>query len=91
LALSDYPLLWGLIESMRATLKGDLAALEHFYRVDMSGSRDDWHLLLTPRGEKMKAAVESIRIDGRERAIRAIEVRERNGDRSVMTIVEESQ
>jgi hypothetical protein len=36
----------------------------------------------------MKAAVDLIRIDGREHGIRSVEVRESKGDRSVMTITE---
>jgi hypothetical protein len=88
-ALSDYPLLWGMVESIRATLKGDLATLQRIYRVELSGTRDDWRLLLIPRDKKMQAAVESIRIGGHERVIRAVEVHESKGDRSVMNIVEE--
>jgi hypothetical protein len=89
IALPDYPVLWGFVESIRGTLSGDLAALQRFYQVDFGGSRPDWHLALIPRDDKMKAAVDLIRIDGREHRIRSIEVRESKGDRSVMTITEE--
>jgi hypothetical protein len=89
IALPDYPVLWGFVESIRGTLSGDLAALQRFYHVDYGGSRTDWHLTLIPRDDKMKAAVDLIRIDGREHGIRSVEVRESKGDRSVMTITEE--
>ena len=91
IVLSSYPVLWGFVESVRATLKGDLRALQTFYRVQLSGDRAQWHLSLIPRDAKMQAAVELIRIDGHDQRIHSIEVREAQGDRSVMTIDEDGR
>jgi hypothetical protein len=39
LSLQDYPVLWAFIDSFRATLQGDQAALERFYRPQLDGDR----------------------------------------------------
>ena len=88
LRLAEYPVLWAFVESFRSTLKGDLAALERFYQVALEGGPQRWQLSLTPRDPKMSALIESILIDGSKGRITRIEVREAQGDRSVMTVLE---
>jgi outer membrane lipoprotein-sorting protein len=90
-ALQDNPVLWAFVESIRSTLKGDLAALERFYAVSLHGGREDWQLVLEPKERRMSAIVSSIRIGGRDGKIGSIEIRETRGDRSEMTIVEEGR
>jgi hypothetical protein len=90
LRLEDYPVLWAFVESFRSTLKGDLAALERFYRVTLEGGPQRWQLALTPRDPKMNALIESILIGGGRGRISRIEVREAQGDRSVMTVLEDA-
>jgi hypothetical protein len=91
LRLEEYPVLWAFVESFRSTLKGDLPALERFYRVALEGHTQRWQLALTPRDPKMSALIESIVIGGGKGRISQIEVREARGDRSVMTVVEDAQ
>ena len=81
-------MLWAFVESFRSTLKGDLAALQRFYRVTLEGGEQRWQLALTPRDPKMSALIESILIGGGGGRISRIEVREAQGDRSVMTVLE---
>jgi hypothetical protein len=90
LRLEDYPVLWAFVESFRSTLKGDLAALQRFYRVTLEGGPQRWQLALTPRDSKMSALIESILISGGGGRISRIEVREAQGDRSVMTVLEDA-
>lgn len=89
LKLQDYPVLWGFIESIRATLGGDIKALERFYRVELEGGPSKWQLYLAPRDRKMNEVISLIRIDGSQARIDTIEVQEARGDRSVMKIVED--
>jgi len=89
LRLQDYPVLWAFVESFRATLKGDLAALNRFYRVALDGGPQQWQLSLAPRDPKMSALIESIVISGSEERISRIEVREAQGDRSIMNVYED--
>jgi outer membrane lipoprotein-sorting protein len=76
-----------LIESLRATLAGDLPALERHFAVAVSGSRTAWTMSLTPRG----ATLPVVRVDfaGRDSRIQRIEVLESGGDRTVTTISDE--
>jgi len=90
LRLGDYPVLGAFVESLRATLNGDLAALERFYRVTLEGGPQRWQLTLTPRDPKMSALIESILIAGRRGRVGRVEVRETRGDRSVMTVLEDT-
>ncbi len=89
LKLQDYPVLWGFVASIRATLGGDIKTLERFYRVELEGGPAKWQLYLAPRERKMNEVISLIRIDGSQARINTIEVQEARGDRSVMKMVEE--
>jgi hypothetical protein len=91
LSLQDYPVVWAFIESFRATLRGDLAGLERFYRPQFEGARAAWKLSLQPRERRMAAVVSAIRISGSADRINQIEIEETRGDRSVLTVIEESR
>jgi outer membrane lipoprotein-sorting protein len=84
--LPDHPEIWAFVESIRATLAGDLSTLDRFYKVSLEGSPEEWQLLLEPSDQKMREMVKSIRIDGSGRSIRGVEILEADGDRSVMTV-----
>lgn len=88
-ALQDNPVLWAFVESIRATLMGDLAALNRFYNVALDGAEQGWRLSLTPKQPKMAAIIASIQISGSGGRVHSIEIRETQGDRSVMTVHEE--
>jgi hypothetical protein len=88
--LSRYPVLWGFVEGMRATLTGDLNTLKRFYDIELHGWTNDWELLLSPRQQKMHAVVSLIRIRGGAGLINVIELVESNGDRSVMHVTEDT-
>jgi Outer membrane lipoprotein carrier protein LolA-like len=86
LALQDYPQIVPFLESIRATLAGDRAALERYFAVQYSGSLDHWVLELTPTGPEVARAVEHIRITGERGAVRSVEIRQTDGDASVLTV-----
>lgn len=88
---SDYPQIWAFIEGIRATLAGDRAALKSVYTIHLDGDPTDWHLLLEPRDPQMQEIVQSIRIAGSDAHIKHIETRERDGDRTDMTIAEDGR
>ncbi len=74
------------IESIRATLAGDRAALEQVFQLTFEGSFDTWTLTLMPRDAKLSRTVQQIDIAGERDTIHRVEIREADGDRSVMTI-----
>ena len=85
-ALRGNPAAWAFVEGLRATLGGDLATLERYYRVSFSGGVEDWTLELAPRDEEMARYVETIAFRGRGAKITSIRVSEAGGNSSAMTL-----
>jgi hypothetical protein len=85
LNLSDYPQIVPLIDSIRATLAGDRAALEHLFKINFDGDLENWKLLLVPSDPTIKN-VKQIRIEGTRDAIHTVEIQQVDGDRSLLTI-----
>ncbi|HYH42728.1 MAG TPA: outer membrane lipoprotein carrier protein LolA [Burkholderiales bacterium] len=88
LSLQDYPVVWAFVESIRATLAGDVQALNRFYKVELEGGEADWRLVLRPIEPALQSMVSVIRISGARERVRVIEIVEGEGDRSIMTITE---
>ena len=91
LSLRDSPQIWALVESIRATLAGDLPTLSRFYDVSLQGDPEDWTLQLVPKDSKTRELVTAIRISGGKSAIRHVETLEGDGDRTSMMIVAETR
>jgi hypothetical protein len=86
LRLADYPQLIPLIDSIRATLAGDRAALERAFEVELRGSLDHWELLLEPQHAPLNATLTRIEIHGEADAVREVQMFQMDGDHSVMFI-----
>lgn len=84
--LQDYPQLAPLLDSILATLAGDRGTLERLFRLEFAGDLAHWRLLLRPLDTGLAAHVASIRVSGERDAIVEVEVQQRDGDRSVMSI-----
>jgi hypothetical protein len=84
--LEDYPVIGVFVESIRSTLAGDLALLNHLYEVALEGDERKWRMVLKPADPKMQEVVSEIRLSGSRNWIGSIEFLEPGGDRSVMTI-----
>ena len=90
LDLKAYPQLLPFVESIRATLAGDRDALERAFRVEYAGNLERWTLLLVPRESQIAATVSQVRIDGSGDHLRHVEIRQKDGDRSLMTLRDHS-
>ncbi len=86
LELRDYPQIVPFIESIRATLAGDRAALERVFALSLDGDLEHWTISLTPLDAKLTKTVRGIRITGSRDAIHQVEISEADGDRDVLTI-----
>ena len=86
LDLRSYPEAAAFVESIRGTLAGDRRALEALYRLQLEGVESSWVLTLTPADPAMRALVERIRIAGRGAELSVIEIRQANGDGSLMSV-----
>jgi outer membrane lipoprotein-sorting protein len=84
--LDDYPFLRALVESVRATLAGDLVTLERYYCVSLEGQAEDWTLRLEPREEAAARYIAAIVIGGEDGRVLRVETLESDGDRALMTI-----
>ena len=86
LRLADYPQLAPLIDSIRATLAGDRAALERVFPLDFSGTLERWQLRLEPRDAQLTATLKRIDLQGERDAVHQVDVLQSDGDHSVMSI-----
>jgi hypothetical protein len=86
LQLRDYPEIAGMVESIRATLAGDRAALEQVYRLNLQGGANSWVLNLAPLDPRLSGIVTRIRMEGVRNEVRRMEILLADGDRSVMQI-----
>jgi len=86
LELRAYPQVVPFVESIRATLAGDRATLERLFNVGFDGTLAGWTLQLVPRDAALAAAVRDIRISGERAAIHTVEIRQSDGDRSLLTL-----
>lgn len=89
-SLSDNPMIWGFVESIRSTLAGDLKTLSRFYEVELQGTRQRWTLVLKPRDPGMQSVLSEMRLGGTGTWIDSIETFETGGDRSVMTVTRDA-
>jgi len=86
LDLHRYPQIQPFVESIRATLAGDRAALERVFHVEFAGTVDRWTLTLVPVEHKVKLSVTDVKIDGQRDQLLRVEIRQADGDRSLMTL-----
>ncbi|MDP9008193.1 MAG: outer membrane lipoprotein carrier protein LolA [Pseudomonadota bacterium] len=84
--LHAYPQIQPFVESIRATLAGDRSALERLFHLDFTGSVARWTLTLVPLESKVKQSVSQVRIDGARDQLLKVEIRQPDGDRSLMTL-----
>lgn len=88
MSLGELPGVAALIESLRATLGGDREALLKVFEAQLQGSRTRWTLQLTPRQREASQLVRLVTLTGSGRDIEVVEVEQRDGDRSVMRILD---
>jgi outer membrane lipoprotein-sorting protein len=88
--LRNYPELGAFIESIRATLAGNRFALENAYTVSIDGKGDDWTMTLVPTDSRMKQKVSSITLAGSGAALARVEIKQADGDRSLMRLQDAS-
>jgi hypothetical protein len=84
--LHRYPQILPFVESIRATLAGDRAALERVFHVDFFGSLQRWSLTLIPLDRELLRTVKQVQIDGSTDQLSKVEIRQADGDRSLMTL-----
>lgn len=85
LTIDENPVLRGFIDSFRAVLAGDRAALERFYEATYTPSAESWELILRPRGGALARFLREIRLQGTGVVIREMRMTEVSGDETRTT------
>ncbi len=88
-AVAGNPMIGGLVEGVRATLAGDLPALEQFYTIQLSGDAAQWQILLRPRDKNAAHFLSWMIIQGAAQKITAIDTQNANGDHAEMGVSED--
>ncbi len=84
--LHAYPQIRPFVESIRATLAGDRRALERVFSVEFAGNLQHWTLRLAPLDPQVAKTVSQVQIDGSQDQLLKVEIRQADGDRSLMTL-----
>jgi hypothetical protein len=85
-SLAERPQIAPLVDSLRALLAGERAALEQHFTLQLTGSLEHWQLRLEPREPALRSSVREIEMSGERDAIREVQLQARNGDHSLMQI-----
>lgn len=87
ISIDENPVLRGFIDSFRAVLAGDRAALARFYRADYAPNAEGggWALTLRPRGDALSRFLREIRLRGRGAVVSEMWMIEVNGDETHTT------
>ena len=86
--MRDYPDVAVFVDTIRATLAGDLLALERSFTLEFRMPSNDWVLVLVPRELRLARMITRIRINGTGAGLNEVTIESADGDRSVMTIHE---
>lgn len=86
LSLKNTPGIWAVVESLRATLSGQLQILQQYFSVQMNGSSRQWRLELKPRVQTLQKQVDSIQVAGTDARIDRIEIHYIHGNYSIMRL-----
>ena len=88
LSLHEYPALHGFVAAMRAALAGDYENLKHYFNLSLKGAESRWLLRLEPLDDSLAGILDFISFTGRYNRFQSIEIREPNGDHSLMILGE---
>jgi hypothetical protein len=88
LMLDEHPEIGVLIESIRATLSGDGAALRRIFDISLAGTVSHWQIVLQPHDPTQREILQWMRITGYTDRVAAIDTQDGDGDHSEMTILQ---
>jgi hypothetical protein len=79
-SLEEQPEMGALVEAIRGTLAGDIAALRRHYEVDFGMQRDgSWRMELVPLSLRVRGAVQRIVITGEGSEVRGVDTEGHGG------------
>jgi hypothetical protein len=90
-SVNQAPQIAGLVEGIRATLAGDLPALQRVYTVRLTGNEAGWQLFLQPKNPEAARFIKWIIIQGSQNRISAVDTASSDGGHSEMGITEDQR
>jgi len=81
-SLTSHEALNTTVEGIRATLSGNLTVLAENYDIELTGSMQEWSVLLVPKKEEVLGYIEKIAVSGSKDKIKVIETFDADGDES---------
>jgi hypothetical protein len=84
--LDNAPQLLAYATALRAVHTGDLKQLQRYFGLSLSGNRDTWRLLLTPKANELSHQVRNIEITGSGGNIGRFVVSEQGGDQIITSL-----
>ena len=84
--INQDPRIAGMVEAIRSTLTGNLATLQQYYTVTLSGNAASWQLHLSPKGDALTRFLRVITISGSANHITIIDTASADGSDSRMSI-----
>ena len=86
LDIEEHPVLRAFVESYRGTLAGDLDTLRTYFDLELSGSMENWRLVLVPKQSELSEYLSAVVVLGRGATVYEVQTREAGGDYSVMRL-----
>lgn len=86
LKLTEHPEIEAFVESVRATLAGNIDVLRRYYTVALEGDAGQWTLTLVPAVAEMRKMIKTVTLKGGNGLLQSVAIDEADGDRSVMTV-----
>lgn len=73
---------------LQAVFSGDAAALRSAFDIEIGGDAGKWRMQLTPKPDEGELRLDQVVVSGKARQIASFEVRERDGDTSVIRLLD---
>lgn len=84
LTLKDHPLIYASMKAFYATMSGNFHRIKSSYKITLSGTSNNWQLVLTPKSKRILKYIKNITLTGNHTFIGQVITNEHNGDSSII-------
>ncbi|MFV2059903.1 MAG: outer membrane lipoprotein carrier protein LolA [Gammaproteobacteria bacterium] len=84
LTLKDHPLIYASMKAFYTTMSGKFEHLRTSYNILISGTSNDWELMLTPKSKRVLKYIKNVTLTGNHTFIEKVITNEANGDSSII-------
>jgi len=87
LTLKDHPLIYASMKAFYATMSGNFNRLKVSYKIKLSGTNNQWELILTPKSKRVLKYIKNVSLSGNYTFIEQVITNEANGDSSTIWMI----